>query len=807
MRLEIYLIIFIFLLLITFFIIKTLFNKNLKSLKEKHKIRIKELKEESKKFRIFLKNIPAISCSINKNGKVLFIEGKVEEITGYSKEDFLKGCILWENLIIEEDLPKVKIIHNDLINKPGSKFQYTFRIKSKNNNIKWLNRIAENVTDSNGEILYIQGITYDITDLKKGEEKVRELNELNELILNSVVEGIIGVDLEGNIKFINNAAIKMLKLHNKPVLGKNIHNIIHKNNIPEEKCFLIESIKKGKNKRIRSDVFYDSEGNPLDVDVTITSLKKQEHLEGGVICFNDIRERKNFEMEILRLINVIEQAGVSIVITDIDGIITYVNEGFEKTTLYMYNEVIGKKPNILKSGKHSKEFYNELWETIKSGKTWHGEFINKKKDGTLFYEDAVIFPIFDLEGGITNFAAIKKDITREKELEERLKLTQKLEAMGQMVGGVAHDFNNILTIISGYTDLLLLKIKKDETYFKPINEIQQAVERAKSLVSQLLTFSRKQVVEPKAIDVGFVIKNIQKMLRRLIPEDINFQLEIPENLPLIWADNTQIEQIIFNLVVNAKDAIIAKNSSEKLIKITVSEEWITKKFKTVIGFNIKPGKYIKISVYDNGIGIKKDILERIFEPFFTTKEHGRGTGLGLATVYGIVTQNNGFIDIKTEEGKFTQFDVYIPEYKGKSITKSEKDNKYLSTYKYSETILFVEDEEKILTMGKEGLKNLGYNVITAQNGLMGIEMYKNNKEDIDIVITDIVMPEMDGIKMFEKLKEINPDVKVIFTTGYVDNYTEQLKENKNIAFIMKPYTIIDLNSKIRKLLKDQVEEK
>ena len=805
MDVEIYIILlFFFLFSFALLLIYKNFQKRITSLKKKHKIRLKTLKEESKKFRIFLKNIPAISCSMDKNGKVLFIEGRVNEITGYSKEDFLKGCIFWEDIIVKEDISKIRMIYNDLIKRPGAKYQYSFRIKTKNNSIKWLNRIAENVTDINGDILYIQGITYDITNLKRGEEKIKELYELNDLILNSVVEGIIGVDLNGNIKFINNAAIKMLQYQGLKVLDKNIHELIHKKNIPKEKCFFIKAIKDGRSKKIRSDVFHNSKGDVLDVDVTITPLKKHGKLAGSVICFNDIRERKTFEMEILRLINVIEQADVSIVITDINANIIYVNEAFEKTTGYSYKEAIGKNPRILNSKQHNQKFYKELWNTISNGDTWRGEFINKKKDGTLFYEDAVIFPILDLDGKIINYASIKKDITREKELEERLKLTQKLEAMGQMVGGVAHDFNNILTIISGYTELMLLKNKKDESFFKPVNEIQNAVERAKSLVSQLLTFSRKQIVEPKPVDVGLTIKNIEKMLRRLIPEDIDIEINIQDNLPMIWADDTQIEQILFNLIINAKDAIISKKQSDKkIIKITISEENVSKKIKTVIGFKTKPGKYIKISVYDTGIGIRKDILNRIFEPFFTTKETGKGTGLGLATVYGIVTQNNGFLNVKSEVNKWTQFEVYFPVYKEKKDISSTPPENIIKHKKYTETILFVEDEETILTIGKEGLTNIGYNVITAKNGITGYELYKKNRDKIDLVITDIVMPELDGFEMYKKLKKLNNEIKIIFTTGYIDSNFEKLKKDKNVDFIMKPYNISEINNKIRKLLKGQ----
>ena len=793
--------VFIILCILFFYYLIHKYNRKINSLKEHHKIRVKELKEEEKKFKIFLKNIPAISCSTDINSKILFIEGCVKELTGFSKEDFLKGCILWESLIVPEDIEKCKYVLQQLYSVPNANFQYSFRIRTKDGRLKWLQRVAENVTDSKGNIQYVHGITYDITKVKRDEEKIKELYYMNELTLNSVAEGIIVTDLEGNISNINNAAVKMLKLEGENILGKNIHELVHTKNVSKERCYILKAIKEGRSEKVANEVFYNRYGLELDVECSITPLLHGDIVKGGVICFSDIGERKAFERELYKLLSVINQAEVSIVITDLKGNIIYVNKGFEDITGYTFAEVLGKNPKILKSGKHDKEFYKELWHTLTNGETWRGKFINKRKDGSLYYEDGVLFPLVDLEGRIVNYAAIKKEITREVELEEQLKLTQKLEAMGQMVGGIAHDFNNILTVMNGYTELLMMKINETHEFFKPVKGISSAVERATSLVRHLLTFGRKQEIKPQPLDINNIVRELNPMLKRLVPENINFTVKPKEKISLLWADVTQLEQIILNLVINARDAVLAKETDEiKEIIIETDEIYVSHKKARNIPFNIKEGNYVKLSVSDNGIGIKKELLLRIFEPFFTTKGTGKGTGLGLSTVYGIVTQNKGFIDVKSQEGKGSTFEVYLPCYEFPELNENfEKENIELKK-NYSETLLFVEDDEEIVKMMKKGLENLGYKIFVAVNGKKGFEIFKKNAEKIDVIVSDIVMPETDGLQMYEKIKSISNKVKIIFTTGYAEKDIYNLKDSQNVLFLNKPYKLSELNEKIREIL-------
>jgi PAS domain S-box-containing protein len=366
-------------------------------------------------------------------------------------------------------------------------------------------------------------------------------------------------------------------------------------------------------------------------------------------------ERKRAEAERVRLMTAIEQSADSVLMTDINGCIEYANYAFEKITGYSRQEVLGENPRLLKSGKHDKAFYENLWNTILEGKTWHGEIINRRKDGSLTADEMRIAPVRGERGEVTGFIAINRDVTERKQLEEQLRQAQKMEAVGRLAGGVAHDFNNLLTVIKGYTQLLSNHLAADNPLHGHVDEIQKAGDRAAGLTRQLLAFSRQQVLAPQVLDLSAVIANMEKMLRRLIGEDIELATIKGEGLGRVKADPGQIEQVIMNLAVNARDAM---PKGGKLTIETANVEMDPAYTRNhVAGI---PGVYVMLAVSDTGIGMDARTLAHIFEPFFTTKERGKGTGLGLSTVYGIVKQSGGNIWAYSEPGHGATFKIYLP---------------------------------------------------------------------------------------------------------------------------------------------------
>lgn len=532
-------------------------------------------------------------------------------------------------------------------------------------------------------------------------------------------------------------------------------------------------------------------------------LGEDGKLASIVAVGRDITERKNAESERERLEMAVEQAAEIIFITDTTGTINYVNPAFELVTGYTKDEAIGQTPRILKSGKQDDSFYREMWKTIKSGKTWNSRIINRKKDGTLYTEDATITPIYSPSGNIVNFVAVKRDITEELKLGAQLQMAQKMEAIASLTGGIAHDFNNLLTVINGHAEIALLKMKKGMPVKRDIQAILQAGQRAENLTRQLLAFSRKQVYKPRIVDINHVIAELDQMLHRLISEDIELSVMPGEEIPSIKADPGQIEQILMNLLVNARDAVNDKGHGFNKKKITIETAGIyLDELFTSEHPGSQTGHHVRLTVSDNGIGMDEKTREKIFEPFFTTKEKGKGTGLGMSTVYGIVKQNRGSIYVYSERGMGTTFRIYWPSTDEEKlpdiVLKDDQDN-----FKGNETILLVEDEEAVRNLTRDTLSQLGYKVFEAENGKQALQLIHEEEIEPHLLLTDIVMPEMNGKDLANHAQKMLPQTKILFASGYSDKSVLEKEElERGMQFIQKPYSFITLARKVRKVLDD-----
>ncbi len=422
------------------------------------------------------------------------------------------------------------------------------------------------------------------------------------------------------------------------------------------------------------------------------------------------------------------------------------------------------------------------------------------------------------DGEPSKIVGSMRDITEKREMEEHLKQIQKLEALGTLAGGIVHDFNNILTAINGYTTMALLTIEKQNPLYNDLVAIKESVKRASQLTNQILTFSRKQIPKKETISIEEIINRLQPLLSRLIGEHIEIKIDISPTTPPIKGDPVQIEQILMNLLVNARDAVNQKQTTNKTVIIQTCRKKITDE-NSHLYQELKPGEYTCLSVKDNGVGIPPEIRNKIFDPFFTTKERGKGTGLGLATVFGVVKQHQGEIWVNSEEGKGTEITILWPSVNENTLFQSPpltENNKEISEISNkttdanpkpretdTTTILFVEDDKQILEFALKVLKSKGYNVFTAQNGEEALEIFTNNTDKIELLITDAIMPKMGGNELISKVKKISPNIKVIVTTGYTeDDIWENLeKDNRaNYTFLSKPYGPEELIEAVQKLL-------
>jgi two-component system cell cycle sensor histidine kinase/response regulator CckA len=484
---------------------------------------------------------------------------------------------------------------------------------------------------------------------------------------------------------------------------------------------------------------------------------------------------------------------------DVDGVYTYASPKAKELLGYEPEEIIGKTPFDFMPEDEVERVAGLFRDIVQSGKPFSRlENTNICMDGRHVVLETSGVPVLDAHGNVLGYRGIDRDITgrkhsekEKKKLQDQLQALQKLESLGTLAGGIAHDFNNLLMGIQGNISLMLLYIDSTHLFYEMFKNIEKQVKSGAKLTSHLLGYARKGKYEVKPIDLNQLVEDISETFARTRKE-ITIRRDFAEDLLAIEADSGQIEQVLVNLFINASDAMHGGgNLILKTINITHND------IKSKV-YEAKLGNYVLLTVTDTGIGMDKRTAKRIFDPFFTTKEMGMGTGLGLASVYGIIKAHGGYIDVESKKGRGTTFMIYLPvsENKVQQVIKTDK-----GIIKGTGTVLLVDDEENIVKVGRRLLEALGYRALIVKSGEEAIEIYRKNRKAIDIVVLDMVMPDIGGGKTFDRMKEINPDVKVLLSSGYsIDGEADEILKRGCNGFIQKPFNINDLSHKIREIL-------
>ncbi len=653
---------------------------------------------------------------------------------------------------------------------------------------------------------YLLETFIDITERKQAEEALRKSEERYRTILENMEDGYFEIDLAGNLTFFNNSLRKFLGYSNEETMGMNYRQFVDKGALHRVSRVYRSVYVTGIPLRAFDYKIIREDGTARFIESGVSLIRNEK---GEPIGFRgvarDITDRKQAE-EALRQS---EERYRTLVEESFDGI--FIQKGpkiiFANQRLY---EMLGYDEGELLEKDHWLVYHPDYHELTRErararmlGENAPPQYEVKlqRKDGSSFDGEINARRImFGNEAGIQVWV---RDITKRKRaeeemraLEEQLRQSQKMEAVGRLAGGIAHDFNNLLTVIKGYSQLSLLDLKETDPLWVNMQEIQKVTQRASDLTRQLLAFSRRQILDPKVLDLNSLLRDLDKMLRRIIGEDIELSSEFTNDLGRVKIDPGQFEQMILNLAVNAKDAMPSGGRlSIETTNVQLDEEDVSNRV------GVTPGRYVRLSISDNGVGMSKEVKEKMFEPFFTTKEKGKGTGLGLSTVYGIVKQSGGNIRAESEPGHGTTFEIYLPRIEEALDTLCVRDETD-SLPGGSETVLLVEDEQEVRSLAHRLLCQQGYRVLAAANGVEALHIAQEHTgENIDLLLTDVVMPQMSGKELSDQLKTFRPDVKILYTSGYTDDdIVHHGVLDPGTHFLQKPFTHQGLSRKVREVL-------
>jgi two-component system, cell cycle sensor histidine kinase and response regulator CckA len=639
------------------------------------------------------------------------------------------------------------------------------------------------------------GVTFtalDITERKKAEEALRESEECHRSLIENSFDGIF-IQQDGKIIFANSRLCQMLGYSPGELEGMEHWRVYYGKyqQITRERA---EARMRGENVTPQYEVLLQRKDGALfegEVSAKVVSLDDRPAVQAWV---KDVSKRKRLERMQRRLATAIEQSADGVIITDIKGNVEYVNPAYERITGYAREEVIGCQAPVLKERELNPERYQELSDSLAGGAEWSGRTTGRRKDGTLYHIDRTISPVRDGKGKIVNFVAWERNVTSEVELQQQLLQAQKMEAIGTLAGGIAHDFNNLLTVVQGFSELLLAEKDRKHPEYADLQKIFHAAQGGAELVKRLLMFSRKSEPKPVPMNLNKQIVQVEKLLRHTIPKMIDVRLDLSSDLPDVNADPSQIEQVLMNLAVNARDAMPDKGKlTVRTDIVTLDEEYCS------LHVEATPGEYIVLEVSDTGHGMDKETVEHIFEPFFTTKEMGRGTGLGLAMVYGIVKQHNGHITVCSEVGKGTTFRVYLSAIEGEEETDVETTS--IMPAFGTETILLVDDEDLVRELGTRILTKHGYTVLQAANGREALHLFGWERSQISLVVLDIIMPEMGGTECLRELLKVDSNAKVLIASGFSgDASVKETIQMGAKGFVTKPFRVKELLRQVRKVL-------
>lgn len=741
--------------------------------------------------------VAALVLVLDPQGRIVRLNQAFEATTGYTLPE-LKGKHFWDYLVIPEDLEKARARFQDPQTHrfPVEGQKYLLTKDGERRLIAWSDTTLFN---KQGAVEYIISTGIDITARTKAEALLRESEERYKTLFDSAPDAILIMEAQGEeagqIVAANPAAAQMHGYPESVILDLNITALDPAASVAPYNGGMPRILA---GEWITEEITHQRQDGtrfPVEIHAGLMEMENRKY----ILAFDrDISARKGRE-EALREAHqkqeaLIQASPLAIFVMDPEGRVRLWNPAAERMFGWEEKEILGRRsPGVPED---RVEECRGLLKRVLNGESLNGiELRRRKKDGSPIDISVFTAPLLDAGGRITGIVVMNTDITESKRLKEQLLQAQKMEVVGRLAGGVAHDFNNLLTAINGYSELVLSYMEPDNPLRQDVAEIRKAGDRAASLTRQLLAFSRKQMLQPKVLDLNQVMENMGKMLERLIGSDIHLAIKLDASLGRVMADPGQIEQVILNLAINARDAMPRGG------RLTIATANVDLEESYARGhMDVQPGPHVLVKVSDTGCGLDPETRSRIFEPFFTTKEMGKGTGLGLSTVYGIIKQSGGHIAVQSKPGKGATFKIYLPRIDD-AMEPDSLASQALEDYGGQETILLVEDEDGVRQLLSTVLKRQGFTVLEARHGVDALDLSARHEGPIHLVLTDVVMPEMGGLELAQRLQPLHPGAKVLYMSGYAANAKlHQHLAGQEIYYLQKPFETIGLLQRVRQLL-------
>jgi two-component system cell cycle sensor histidine kinase/response regulator CckA len=754
-----------------------------------------ELRLSRKKYRYILEHMGDGYFEVDLRGNFTFVNEAECRIHKRTREEMLK--LNNRQFMTPETAQRIYRIYNQVYRTGVPASIIGYEIIAKDGEVKSLETSVSLLRDAERKPVGFFGVSRDVTERKKAEEALRRSEEKYRTILNSLEESYYEVDLAGNFTFFNEAVCRSYLRTPEELMGLNYREYVH----PDDQNKVFQTF----NQVFRTEI------PCTDFDFRVVRIDGEvRYLEGSVALlknaagepvgfhgiFRDRTERKRVEQVLAeseeKYRQVVENAEAAIFILQ-EGKIRFANPQLSRLIGLPNPELIGAS------------FYDLLFpEDSEAFRKWEERTARGEKEAPL-HSFRIRGPDQEIHWVEGNSVAVSwegrpallhflRDVTLKKKLESHYQQVQKMEAMATLAGGLAHDFNNLLMTIQGNVSLMLLELDPAHPYYERLKAIEVQVRSGTELTRQLLASAQGGKYEVKVTDINALATKVLELFGRTHKE-ITIHPQLPKGIPPVEVDRTQIEQVLLNLFINAAQAMPGGGD----LYVETREVFLDEDY--VAPYKLPPGRYVRISVTDTGVGMDLEIQRRVFDPFFTTKGMGRGTGLGLSSAYGIIKNHNGIINLYSEKGKGSTFNLYLPVTEKEIPEEAPVKEKI---FRGTETLLFVDDEESILGIGRQLLERLGYKVITCSSGAEAVERYRQEKERIALVILDMIMPGMSGGETFNRLKEINPEVRVILSSGYsINGQAQDILKRGCKGFLQKPFSLTDLSRKVREVLDEK----